>query len=132
MPKILRWEIDEVLEEVVYNCSATFIRQVEAEVMLHTDVRLLQRGKEVDVHGLSQVATLKVADGRAAFGNAFANIDAKDVLVSFLHSWQHHGVTNLDQSLIDKVKSVHSFFLFDKECQELVRVGVRVFWRWSL
>ena len=101
VPKILRRNRGGVWKEVVYNRSATFVRQVEAEFVLHTDVCLLQRGKEVDVHGLSQVATLKVADGRAAFGYAFAHVDAKDVLVSFLHSWQHHGVTNLDQSLVD-------------------------------
>ena len=112
MPKTLRREIDRVREEVVNNSCTKLIRQVEAEVVFHTDDCPFQRSIEVDVHGLSQVATLKVADGRAAFGNAFAHIDAKDVLVSFLHSWQHHGVTNLDQSLADNVKSVHFFLLF--------------------
>ena len=79
MPKILRREIDEVRKEVVHNSCARLICQVEAEVMLHLDVGLLQRRKEVDVHGLSQVATLKVVDGRAAFSNSFTHIDAKDV-----------------------------------------------------
>ena len=87
VPKILRRNSRGVREEVAHHSCTRFIRQVEAEFVLHTNVCLLQRGKEVDVHGLSQVATLKVADGRAAFGNAFAHIDAKDVLVSFLHSW---------------------------------------------
>ena len=126
VPKILRRNNRGVREEVVHNSCTRFIRQVEAEVVFHTDDRPLQRSIEVDVHGLSQVSTLKVVDGRAALGNAFTDVDAKDVLISFLHCWQHHGITNSDQSLIDKVKSIHSFFFFDKKCQELVRVGVRV------
>ena len=101
VPKTLRRNRGGVREEVVHNSCTRLIRQVEAEVVFHTDDCPLQRSIEVDVHGLSQVASLKVADGRAAFGNAFAYIDAKDVLISFLHSWLHHGVTNIDQSLID-------------------------------